>query len=267
MNITIPSLTIDNWQHVGTVAKLRIFALQTFKSAENVLVIGASSPARDWYLELVCTIGTRVDGAGQTIRTLTIPAIQLPSTIDSDTPDARYYALFADDSGRVLQPFYGFEYFSLPASSPYTWQQIRAYNSLATVTPDNWQTQVQSLINASLPGAATTTTAGVVKLSTPPSGDSVVVAVTDPRMQPATPSQNGLMSATDKKIFDGFVHEQNVLALTWTIVHGLGRIITDVAVQDTAGTYIDGVIIYSDQNQLIVQFSAPFSGIAYIGRG
>ena len=266
MNITIPSLTIDNWQHVGTVAKLRIFALQTFKSAENVLVIGASSPARDWYLELVCTIGTRVDGAGQTIRTLTIPAIQLPSTIDSDTPDARYYALFADDSGRVLQPFYGFEYFSLPASSPYTWQQIRAYNSLATVTPpDNWQTQVQSLINSSLPGAATTTTAGVVKLSTPPSGDSVVVAVTDPRMQPATPSQNGLMSATDKKLFNGYEHNQLVPSATWVIVHNLGRLYPEVKVIDSAETQVYGDISFQNTNQLTVTFSAGFAGKAFIG--
>lgn len=148
MNVTIQAVTLDNWQHAGTAAKLRIFALQTFKSAEGLIVTGAVNPATDWYREINCTVGSRTDGTGATIRTLSIPTLELPSTTDSDTPDARYYALWADDTGRALQQWFGFEYFSLPPSSPTTWAAIRAFSVLPTIPPDNWQNQVIALIAA-----------------------------------------------------------------------------------------------------------------------
>lgn len=158
MNVTIQSAVLDNWQYAGTAAKLRIFALQTFKSAEGLIVTGAVSPAADWYRELTCTVGSRVDGSGQTIRTLSIPSFELPSTTDSDMPDARYYALFADDAGRALEPWYGFGNFSVPATTPTTWGAIRAFNALPTIPPDTWQSQVLALITATPEAILTFTT-------------------------------------------------------------------------------------------------------------
>lgn len=148
MNVTIQAATLDNWQHAGTAAKLRIFALRTFKSAEGLIVTGAVNPATDWYREINCTVGSRTDGTGATIRTLSIPALELPSTTDSDAPDVRYYALWADDAGRALQQWFGFEYFSLPATSPTTWAAIRAFNVLPAIPPANWQQSVLDLIAA-----------------------------------------------------------------------------------------------------------------------
>ena len=264
MNVTIQAVTLDNWQHAGTAAKLRIFALQTFKSAEGLIVTGAVNPATDWYREINCTVGSRTDGTGATIRTLSIPALELPSTTDSDTPDARYYALWADDTGRALQQWFGFEYFSLPPSSPTTWAAIRAFNVLPVIPPDNWQNQVIALINSALPVAATTATRGTVKISVA-QADPVAVTTNDPRMSPATTLQSGLMSAGDKRIFDGYTHDQITPSTTWVITHNLGRWYPDVQILDSANSIVIGDISHQSANQLTITFSAAFAGKAFVG--
>jgi hypothetical protein len=60
-----------------------------------------------------------------------------------------------------------------------------------------------------------------------------------------------------------YVHTQAVSSDIWTINHNLGGNPTAV-VQDSAGTTCEGNFSYPSLNQMIITFSAAFSGVAYI---
>ena len=60
-----------------------------------------------------------------------------------------------------------------------------------------------------------------------------------------------------------YVHNQAVPSDTWTINHNLGGNPTAV-VQDSAGTTCEGNFSYPSINQLVITFSAAFSGVAYV---
>jgi hypothetical protein len=60
-----------------------------------------------------------------------------------------------------------------------------------------------------------------------------------------------------------FTFNQEVALAEWTVVHNLGRF-PSVAVVDSSGTAVDGDVIYLDANNVILNFSAPFSGVAYL---
>jgi len=59
------------------------------------------------------------------------------------------------------------------------------------------------------------------------------------------------------------VHNQGLASATWTIAHSLGGK-PSVTVVDSAGTVVVGEVQYSSDLQVVVQFSAPFSGYAYL---
>lgn len=58
-------------------------------------------------------------------------------------------------------------------------------------------------------------------------------------------------------------HEQAVADSVWTIVHNFGRI-PKVTVIDSAGDEVEGDNSYPNLNTLIITFSAPFGGFAYL---
>lgn len=60
-----------------------------------------------------------------------------------------------------------------------------------------------------------------------------------------------------------FVFTQAVASASWKIVHGLGKQPV-VFVQDTANDEVEGDVEFVNTNELIITFSAPFSGIAYL---
>jgi hypothetical protein len=60
-----------------------------------------------------------------------------------------------------------------------------------------------------------------------------------------------------------YVHNQPIASATWTINHNLGGNPTAV-VQDSAGTTCEGNFSYPSRNQMIITFSAAFSGVAYV---
>jgi hypothetical protein len=60
-----------------------------------------------------------------------------------------------------------------------------------------------------------------------------------------------------------YVHNQAVPSDTWTINHNLGGNPTAV-VHDSAGTQCEGNFSYPSINQLVITFSAAFSGVAYV---
>jgi len=60
-----------------------------------------------------------------------------------------------------------------------------------------------------------------------------------------------------------YVHNQATASATWTINHNLGGNPTAV-VHDSAGTQCEGNFSYPSLNQMIITFSAAFSGVAYV---
>jgi hypothetical protein len=60
-----------------------------------------------------------------------------------------------------------------------------------------------------------------------------------------------------------YVHTQSFPSATWTISHNLGRR-PSVTVVDSAGSVVIGEVTYLSDNSLRVEFSAGFSGQAYL---
>lgn len=60
-----------------------------------------------------------------------------------------------------------------------------------------------------------------------------------------------------------FTHNQLSASAVWTINHNLGTYPVLVIV-DSAGTVVIGDVSYASSNQMVVTFSAPFAGNAYL---
>ena len=60
-----------------------------------------------------------------------------------------------------------------------------------------------------------------------------------------------------------YAHTQYSSSATWTVNHNLG-FKPNVTVVDSAGTIIEGAIDYQTGNTIVLTFSAPFSGTAYL---
>jgi hypothetical protein len=65
--------------------------------------------------------------------------------------------------------------------------------------------------------------------------------------------------STDKH----YTYNQNSASAQWTITHNLGKN-PSISVVDSAGTEVIGQVYYVSLNQLIVYFTEPFSGKAYL---
>lgn len=83
------------------------------------------------------------------------------------------------------------------------------------------------------------------------------------------PSINGVVLESDKSSkdlkIDGdktYVHYQNVQSDTWEIQHNLDKY-PSVTVVDSASNVVVGDIRYVDTNNVVVTFTAPFSGKAF----
>jgi len=60
-----------------------------------------------------------------------------------------------------------------------------------------------------------------------------------------------------------YVHNQQVASTSWVINHNLNKGVA-VTVVDTAGNQVMGDMIINDMNTVTINFSAGFSGKAYI---
>lgn len=59
-----------------------------------------------------------------------------------------------------------------------------------------------------------------------------------------------------------YVHNQSVASSTWVVNHNLNKKCS-VTVTDSAGTVVQGEVIYNSLNQVTINFSAAFSGEAF----
>ena len=60
-----------------------------------------------------------------------------------------------------------------------------------------------------------------------------------------------------------FLFVQGVASATWNINHNMGKH-PSVVVVDSAGSFVYGAETHIDNNNLKIEFSAPFSGKAYL---
>ena len=60
-----------------------------------------------------------------------------------------------------------------------------------------------------------------------------------------------------------YIHEQIMSSSEWVISHGLGRY-PSVTVVDSAGSVVYGSIEYISKNEILIFFTAEFSGKAYL---
>lgn len=62
---------------------------------------------------------------------------------------------------------------------------------------------------------------------------------------------------------DGYTHTQSAASDTWTVNHNLGRD-TDVELTTLGGVRMLADVQHTSQNQVIVYFASPATGIAYV---
>jgi hypothetical protein len=90
----------------------------------------------------------------------------------------------------------------------------------------------------------------------------VIVQVTQPVVRVTAPGPQGPAGQfTPGDV--AYTHTQAVSSATWTINHNLG--FNPVAVVlDSGGTQCEGAISYPTVNQMVIQFTGAFTGVAYI---
>jgi hypothetical protein len=60
-----------------------------------------------------------------------------------------------------------------------------------------------------------------------------------------------------------YAHEQSTAAATWDVPHNMNKY-PSVTITDSAGDEVEGEVRYNGLNSLVVSFSAPFAGKAYL---
>lgn len=75
---------------------------------------------------------------------------------------------------------------------------------------------------------------------------------------PATPSFNLGSGAAAR-----YIHTQAIASSTWTVNHGLGTN-PNIVIVDSSNTHLFGDVTYVSNSQVILSFSVPFSGYAYL---
>ena len=60
-----------------------------------------------------------------------------------------------------------------------------------------------------------------------------------------------------------YVHTQPIPAALWVITHNLGKH-PSVDIVDSAGSEVEGDVVYNSNNQIPVSFIGGFSGVAYL---
>lgn len=100
--------------------------------------------------------------------------------------------------------------------------------------------------------------ADMVVVEQPAAREVVEIVSPGPQGPPGPPGQPG-PPGSDKS----FTFTQGPASATWSITHGLGKF-PAVTVVDSAGDEVEGAVKYPSADQVVVSFSAPFSGTAHL---
>lgn len=85
--------------------------------------------------------------------------------------------------------------------------------------------------------------------------ETVIVSIPGPPGPPGAPGPSGDLS---------YAFTQSLASASWgPINHALGKF-PSVTVVDSANSVVFGNIVYIDENNVTLEFSAPFSGTAYL---
>lgn len=79
-------------------------------------------------------------------------------------------------------------------------------------------------------------------------------------LYPTTSAVNTLVDANKDRHYE---HTQGASSASWVIAHSLGKK-PSVVVQDGVGNNIFGEVVYTDANNLTINFNTAFSGVAYL---
>lgn len=86
---------------------------------------------------------------------------------------------------------------------------------------------------------------------------------------PVSPNVKGVLRTDGKKTYwgddkgDTYTFEQGQSSEMWIINHNLSKF-PSVTVVDTAGTALVGEVTYLSKDSLMIKFSTPFTGKAYL---
>ena len=176
MKVLIEAMNMPQiWRHGGASAKLRIYALSEFVTADGQWV-GAGHPGQleSYYLEQVCAVAGFV---------LTIPSIEVDSTVDAlINPNVRYTAEFITHNNRRVPFIANFPVNTLEPGDPsMTWGEILAIRNGPTRPTFDIPLfrQIASMISLAvgLLNKASATNTGVIALSVDPVDPIFPIAV------------------------------------------------------------------------------------------
>jgi hypothetical protein len=94
------------------------------------------------------------------------------------------------------------------------------------------------------------------------SSDNIIVSPVIPQISVSSPGPQGAPGTFNPGLIF-YVHTQASPSAVWTINHNLGGQPTAV-VLDSAGTQCEGTFSYPSSNQMVITFTAAFSGTAYV---
>lgn len=80
---------------------------------------------------------------------------------------------------------------------------------------------------------------------------------------PTTADQVVTKSYVDERADKTYIHNQMASSAIWNIAHNLGKM-PSITVVDTADSVVIGEVDYIDNNNLVLTFAFPFSGMAYL---
>lgn len=147
-SVTVSSITIGSWQFGGSVAKLRVYASDTFDQS-GTFVIGSAPGSGNWYKEIDCTVAGTV---------LSIPAFTLSVTTTSTRPDASYTFVFVDSSGAERSVYLSEIRVPDTLGATVTFSQLNSYSTTTAARPRGYdiysKDQVNALVAAMTPSGA-----------------------------------------------------------------------------------------------------------------
>lgn len=135
-----------SYRYAGTTATLRIYYSQSFLSSENVSVVGSAVGSNGWFKQIPCTISAN---------TLNCESFTFYSTINSNKPNTRFFAVLYDQSAARRETLMGDASGWIVPASPTTTTVAQLLNAQGTgiVNPPisylNSQ-QTQALINTAI---------------------------------------------------------------------------------------------------------------------
>lgn len=91
-------------------------------------------------------------------------------------------------------------------------------------------------------------------------GNNSALAISTTEISVAGVSSNVWNQAASRA--GGFVHSQNVPASTWSVTHNLDKR-PSVTIVDSGESVVVGDVQYTDNNSVVLVFTAAFSGKAY----